>query len=328
MNRRDAVLAFLTLGIAPFARSQQAAGPKRVGYLRAAGSKQLPADSPQLKALRQGLGSEDFTEGRNLAFEWRSAEGKVELLRPMVDELVAAKPNALLIETTPGVRAALDAAPATPIVFIYVSDPVGSGFAKSLARPGGKATGVSNILPELSGKLLGLLKEVRPGAQSAGVLWNPGNAAKKLEYEELAKAAAKTGFRLVSHPVRSLPDIESAFSAMAGENVSAVIGLAESLTHTHREAIAALALKHRLPSVFNINSHAEAGGLIAYSSSDLAMYSRAGAMLGKILNGANPAELPIERPTTFELFVNLRTAKQLGITVPQSVLLRADRVID
>ncbi len=328
MNRRNAVLAFLALGIAPFAHAQQTAGRKRVGYLRAAGAGPLPADSVQLKALLQGLGGEGFIEGRNLVFEWRGVQGKVELLRPMVDELVAAKPAALFIETTPGVRAALDAAPTVPIVFIHVSDPVGSGFARSLARPGGKATGVSNILPELSGKLLGLLKEVRPNAQSAGVLWNPGNAAKKLEYEELAKAAAKTGFRLHSHPVRSLQDIESAFSAMAGENVSALIGLAEALTHTHREAIAALALKHRLPSVFNINSHAVAGGLMAYSSSDHAMYSRAGAMLGKILNGANPAELPIERPTTFELVVNLRTAKALGITIPQSVLLRADSVID
>ena len=328
MNRRRFV-ALIGFGAAHwplYLSAQGARAPQRIAFLG-----HTPADTDVtrriLSGFREGLAGAGFAEGRNVTIDF-IAEPEIIKLPERVRELLARKPDLLVALTTPIAQAAARATRITPIVFGTVSDPIGSGLVASLARPGGNVTGVSNMLPELSGKLLELLREIVPTVERVAVLWNPDNPAKAIELRELQAAALSTKLVLLEVPARSGQEIERALSGLSKDGAQALVILAETLTFTHRQRISELALARRIPIISNNTPHTQAGGLVSYSPIYGMLDRRLGALAGKILSGAKPAELPVELPTNFEVVVNLKTAKALGVKMPQSILLRAERVIE
>ena len=329
MTRRDALLRIAALyaafrGCDSFAQGMQA--KRRIAFLGV-----TPADDPvtlrMLAAFREGLVGEGLLEERDFMIDY-SPEPRIDRVPSKVADLLKRSPALLVAITTPVAQAAAQATRQIPIVFGTVSDPVGSGLVASFARPGGNVTGVSNMLPALSGKLLELARELVPTTSRVAVLWNPDNPAKEIEAKELRAAASKLGLVLTEFRVRALAEIEGALARGVRERPAVLVILAETLTHAHRKQIAELALLGRIPVVSNSASHTEAGGLLSYQPGYAALNRRVGALAGKILKGAAPADLPVELPATFELLVNKGAAKALGIAIPPSILLRADRVIE
>ncbi|MEX2198674.1 MAG: ABC transporter substrate-binding protein [Burkholderiales bacterium] len=288
---------------------------------------QAPSSVTALARFREGLRDHGFTEGADYRIEYRWEE-RIEKLPGRMRELMSAGPSLVVAITTPVALAAARATRGVPVVFGTVSDPVASGLVDSLARPGGNVTGVANILPALSGKLIELAREILPHARRIAVLWNPDNPAKALELRELERHAQPVGIELALFPVRSAAHIESAVSGLDPGGVAALVVLAETLTNANRERIARLALAARMPTLFNHAPQVEAGGLAAYSPDYDLQTTRLGELAGRILAGASPATLPVEQPTRYLLTVNVKTAKALGIEVPRSILLRAERVIE
>jgi putative ABC transport system substrate-binding protein len=330
MKRRRLLFAAGALAVAPFGRAQgervrRVGGLRRLVYFGV-----LPPDDSRvrrnLERFREELRKHGFNQGTDYVLEYLW-ERDVERLPEKMRALVAQKVDLLVAITTPVALAAAGATREVPIVFGVVSDPVGSGLVEALNRPGGNVTGVTNVLPELSGKLLELTREIVPGAKRIAVMWNPDNPAKVLELREFQAAARRTGVGLEEHPVRSAGEIESALAAVSRSRVAALVTLAETLTDAHRERIAQAALSSRIPTVFNHTPHVRAGGLLSYSLDYSVLARRLGDLAGRILAGAHPSALPVEQPTRFELAVNLKTARALGIAIPQSVLVRADEVI-
>lgn len=310
---------------APAVRAQSAKRPRRVVYFGV-----LPPDDsrPRRDLARFGeeLRKHGFSEGTGYTLEY-VWERDIERVPERMRTLVAQKVDLIVAITTPVAVAAAKATREVPIVFGVVSDPVESGLVATLNRPGRNVTGVTNVLPELSGKLLELTREIVPGVKRIAVMWNPDNPAKVLELRELQVAAKRTGVGLEEYPVRTAGDIESALAAVSNSKAAALVTLAETLTDAHRERIARAALASRVPTIFNSTPHVRAGGLVSYSPDYSVLSRRLGDLAGRILAGAHPAALPVEQPTRFELAVNLKTARALGITIPQSVLVRADEVI-
>jgi putative ABC transport system substrate-binding protein len=268
-----------------------------------------------------------YAEGQNIAIESRFAEGKWDQLPSLAAELVRLKVDVIVTYTTPATQAAKQATGTIPIVVAAVIDPVAAGLVASLAHPGGNITGLSQMVPELVGKQLEILKEVAPKISRVALLGNPANAGNPSQVRHAQNAARTLGMRLHSLEARGPSEIESAFAAMTTERVGAVIILIDSTLIDQRTRIADLAARRRLPMVSGTIEIAEAGGLMAYGPSVRDMFRRAAAHVDKILKGAKPADLPFEQPTKFDLVINLRTARALGMTIPQSVLLRADQVI-
>ena len=329
MKRRDALLSMAALCATFAARDSFAQGPqpkRRIGYFGV-----TPADAPPtLRTLgwfREGLVGEGLVEERDFTIDY-SPEPRIDRVPSKVAELLKRDPALLVAITTPVAQAAAKATRQIPIVFGTVSDPVGSGLVASLARPGGNVTGVSNMLPELSGKLLELARELVPGTTRVTTLWNPDNPAKAIEVAELRAAARRLGVSLEEVPARTLAEIEGALARGAKERPAVLVILAETLTDTHRKRIAELAWVGRRVVVSNLSRHTEAGGVLSYQPDYAPLYRRVGALAGKILKGAMPADLPVELPAKFELLVNKGAAKALGIAIPPSILLRADRVIE
>ena len=312
--------------VPPAGEAQPAAAIPRIGFLSPS-----PVSDPRaarfLEAFRQGLRELGHTEGRNIVIETRFGEGKFDQLPGLAAELVRAKVDVIVTYTTPAAQAAKRATATIPIVVATVIDPVTAGLAASLARPGGNITGLSQMVPDLVGKQLQLLKEVDPKISRAALLLNPANPAHALAIRDVNVAMRSLGMQLQLVEVRGPSELESAFAAMTTERAGAVVVLVDSMLIDHRTRIADLAARHRLPAVSATIETAEAGGLMAYGPSVRDMFRRAAAYVDKILKGAKPADLPIEQPTKFELVVNLNTAKALGLTIPQSVLLRADELI-
>ncbi len=321
-----AVILTLALGIlaAPLAADAQPPGKiPRIGLLRAG----TPPD-PYVEAFREGLRELGYAEGQSIAIEYRWAEGKLERLPDLAAELVRLKVDVIVTATTSGVQAARRATSTIPIVMAAVGDPVVTGLVASLARPGGNITGLSLLSPELSGKRLELLREAVPKLSPVAVLWNSANPAMILSFRETQTAAQVLGVSLQSWEVQGDPqDFERAFSMISKERPHALVVVLDPFTILHRSRIVELAAKHRLPAMYDVRAFVEAGGLMSYGPSVPDMYRRAATYVDKILKGAKPAELPVEQPTRFELVINLKTAKALGLTIPQSVLIRADQVI-
>ena len=304
--------------------SQQPAKIPRIGFV-ASGS---PSTNPHLiEAFRQGLRGLGWAEGQNLAIEYRWAEGRLERLPDLASELVRLKVDMIVAVATPGAGAARHATGTIPIVMVGVGDPVGLGYVASLARPGGNVTGLSSLTVDLGPKRLGLLKETIPRASRVNVMWNPGDPARALEFKETQAAAGSLGLRLHPTEVRSLDEIEGAFAAMARDRTDALIVQQDPFTIAHRARIADLAVKGRLPAISTFREFPEAGGLMAYGANLADLYRRAATYVDKILKGARPADLPVEQPMRFELVINLNTAKALRLTIPPSILIRADQVI-
>ena len=306
------------------AAAQQAAKVPRIGFLSALSPDGVPA---WLETFRQGLRDLGYVEGKNIVIEWRFAEGKLNRLPSLANELVSLKVDVIVSGGPAVTRAAKEATSTIPIVMGFDNDPVGSGFVASLARPGGNITGLSNFAPEMSGKRLELLKEIVPKLSRVAVLGEstqPGNA-QILKETELA--AGTFGVQLQSLDVRGPKDIETAFQAASKGRAGAVLVLSSPVATSYRTQLADLAVKSRLPAIYSQRENAEAGGLMYYGVHTPDLFRRAATYVDKILKGAKPADLPVEQPTKFEFVVNLKTAKQIGLTIPPNVLARADKVI-
>jgi putative tryptophan/tyrosine transport system substrate-binding protein len=309
------------------AEAQQAAKVARIGYMT-----HNRAASPHThEAFRQGLRDLGYVEGRNVVIEDRDAEGKFERLPALAAELVALKVDVIVAPNTAAALAAKQATKAIPIVFAVVADPVTSGLVTSLARSGGNATGSSILAPELVGKGLELLTQAVPGVSRVAVLWQPGAAGEATEKDMLKRAevaASALGVRLQFVEARGPADFDRAFSDMTRARAGALTVLPSAMFGSQRRRLVDLAAKNRLPAVYPYREFVEAGGLMAYGANIADDYRRGATYVDKILKGAKPADLPVEQPTKFELVINIKTAKALGLTLPPSLLGRADQVIE
>jgi len=304
--------------------AQQSAKVPWIGYVTVADD--LSSPSPNLQAFRLGLRDLGYIEGKNIVIEFRSAEGKPDRIPSLVAELVQLKVDVLVSQATGGIRAAKEATKTIPIVMVTVQDPVATGIIDSLARPGGNITGLIRLTVELCGQRLELLKEVVPGISRVGMLWDADGSSIGVKGYEAQAPALK--IQLQSLGVRGPnPDFDAAFQAAAKGGASALITVTGGLLNRYPKAIADLAIKNRLPSMYERSPYVEAGGLVSYAPNDDDSYRRAATYVDKILKGAKPADLPVEQPTKFELIVNLKTAKEISLTIPPEVLKRADRVI-
>jgi len=306
------------------AEAQQAKKTPRIGYLS---SRTPSGDSARIEAFRQGLRDLGYLQGKNIAIEYRYAEGKIDRLPGMARELVRLKVDVIVVDGATATRAAKDATKVIPIVMSNSSDPVVLGFVASLARPGGNITGLTNLAPEIGGKRLELLKEIVPRVSRVAVLADPSTQAYGPQMKEVEVAARGLGLQLQPVEVRGPNDLANAFSAMTTGRAGALIALNQPTLNVHRERIVELAVKSRLPAIYGGREWAEAGGLVAYGPDQASLFKRAATYVDKILKGAMPAELPVEQPMKFELVINLKTAKQIGLTIPPNVLARADKVI-
>jgi ABC-type uncharacterized transport system substrate-binding protein len=314
------------LVVAPLAAvAQQAAKVPRIGWLGA-----YRAAAPHLQeAFRQGLRDLGYVEGRNLVIEYRDAEGKYDRLPALAAELVALKVDVIVAPTTPAALAAKQATRTLPIVCV-AGDPVGSGLVTSLARPGGNVTGLSSLAPELVGKCLEQLTQAVPGVSRVAVLWQPGAFGERMEKDMLKAAhvaARALGARLQFVEARGPENFDRAFSDMIRARAGASTVLPSTMFIIERRRLVDLAAKNRLPALYSAREFVDAGGLMAYGANFADSYRRAATYVDKILKGAKPGDLPIEQPTKFELVINLKTAKALGLTIPPSLLGQADEVI-
>ncbi len=310
------------------AGAQQATKVARIGYL----SINLTAAPPnQHEAFRQGLRDLGYVEGRDIVIEYRDAGGKVERLPALAAELVALKVDVIMAGSAPHALAAKQATRTIPIVFISAGDPVADGLVTSLARPGGNVTGLSSLTPERIGKCLELLTQAVPGVSRVAVLWQPGAVGDRTEKDTLkgAEVAARVlGVRLQLVEARAPADIDRAFSDMTKARAGALAVWTTAMFASERGRLVALAAKNRLPAVYTLSEFVDAGGLMAYGHSQADLNRRAATYVDKILKGAKPADLLVEQPTRFDLVINLKTAKVLGLTIPPSVLARADHVVE
>jgi putative ABC transport system substrate-binding protein len=279
------------------------------------------------QALRDGLRDLGWVEGANLRIEYRYAEGQSDRLPGLAAELVRLDVDLIVVSTSTDGVAAKKASRTIPIVMASAADPVASGLIESLARPGGNVTGLSSIAPEMAGKRLALLKELVPGLARVAVFWNPAGTTSRLSWNELQQPARELGVRLHSLELRHPGEFVRAFDDAARARAGAVAIMPDPLFAGSLKRLAELATERRLPSVFHLREFVESGGLLAYGVDRSDMFRRTAVYVDRILKGARPADLPVERPTKFELVVNLRTARALGLGIPPSVLLRADEVI-
>jgi putative ABC transport system substrate-binding protein len=326
--KKKAVLTFsaMLFALSAVTEAQQAKKIPRVGYLATGGDPSSP--SPFVEAFRQGLRDHGYVEGKNILVEYRYAEGKLDRAPGLVVELVQLKVDVLVLGALTAIRAAKQVTSTIPIVMMLSADPVATGIVHSLARPGGNITGLSTLGRDLSGKRLELLKDVVPGMSRVGVLWDADSASGPIAFKEYEAAAHALKIAIQSLEVRGASlDLEGAFQAAAKTRVSALITDRTPAFNLYAKRIADLAMKNRLPSMYEGNEYVEAGGLMSYSANSADQYRRAAAYVDKILKGAKPADLPVEQSMKFELVINLRTAKQIGLTIPQSVLYRANKVI-
>jgi putative ABC transport system substrate-binding protein len=324
VKRRD----FITLlgGAAAWplaARAQQPGKAARIGYLAIRAP--MSADEALLQALREL----NWIEGRNIVIERRFSAGNFDRLREFAAELVRLKVDAIVAVASAGTQAAKDATASIPICFVNAGDPVGQGFVMSLARPGGNVTGVSfDASPDITAKQLQLILETVPKASRVAVLWNPTSPFLRSYWSVAQAAAPALGVVLQSLEVQDASQYETAFKAIGRDRADALVVLSDSFATFHRARIAELAAEHRLPVLYGHRQYVEAGGLMSYGPSLFDVYRRAAAYVDKILKGTRPADLPVEQPTKYELVINLKTAKALGLEIPPTLLARADEVIE
>ncbi|MEO8306015.1 MAG: ABC transporter substrate-binding protein [Betaproteobacteria bacterium] len=328
MRRRTLIALGLGIGFCPPALPRKASAQStkiyRIGFLEAGSAS---ANPHFLDAFRGGLRERGYVEGTNVVIDARWAEGRADRFPEFLAELVKLRSDVIVVASSVGAQAARKVVKSTPVVFVGVSDPVGLGVVANLSRPGGNLTGLSRVFGEgLLGKALQLLKEIVPRASRVAILWNPAGAVETRVRE--AEAAMRT-LDMTPLPIemRDLRGLDGNFSQMRKTRVDALLVVTDPLTLRYRQAIVNLAAANRIPAVYEFAEFARAGGLIAYSTSVPALFERAAGYVDKILKGADPGTLPIEQPTKFDLVINLKTAKAMGLTVPQSLLLRADEVI-
>jgi putative ABC transport system substrate-binding protein len=321
-----AVIAAAVLLVLPPVTAGQPGRTYRVGIVT---GNHAAVFAPNLAAFRHGLSELGYVEGRNLTLDTRFADGHFERLPSLVEELTRLRPDVLLAATTPASMAAKATTTTIPIVFVAVADPLGVGLVSNLARPGGNITGITHIVAELTGKRLELLTQIVPSASRIAVFVNRDDPNAPLQIRR-AEAAARS-LKIQLHPVvnvRGVADVEPAFNAAVRSRAAAVLRMVDPAASSLRAETAALALRYRLPVMYAFREDVEAGGLVAYGANLVAQYRQAATFVHKLLGGAKPAELPIEQPTRFEFVINMKTARRLGITIPASLLLHADHVVE
>ena len=306
------------------AEAQQPTKIPRIGYLGGASPSAIAA---RTEAFQQRLRELGYVEGKNIALEFRYAEEKLDRIPALAADLVRLKVDVIVTAGGTSTRAAKEATATIPIVMAQDNDPVGNGFVVSLARPGGNVTGLATLAPEISGKRLELLKEIVPRLSRVAVLGTSTNPGDAQSLKETELAAREFGLRLQHLDVRKREDIDAAFQAAADARADAVLVLVSVVLNSYRTQVVDLAGKKRLPAIYPILDFVEAGGLMSYGVSFIDLHRRAATYVDKILKGAKPADLPVEQPTKFEFIINLKAAKQIGLTIPPNVLVRADRVI-
>jgi putative ABC transport system substrate-binding protein len=315
-----------SLFAAPLAAEGQPAG--RVPRIAWLGGQARETAHPYVQAFQRGLKDLGWIEGQNIVIEWRFSGGRAELLPDLAAELVRLRVDLIVVPSSPTALAAKNATKTIPLVTVAVGDPVALGLVASLARPGGNITGLTNSVgPEIAGKQLELLKEVVPRVSRMAVLWNPNTRGNALALRETEIAARALGLELQPLEARSLNDFDRAFAAMTAKRAGALLVLGDVMFSTHRNRLADLAAKNRLPAMYAARESVEAGWLMSYGPNTPELFRRAAAYVDKILKGAKPGDLPIEQPSKFELVINVKTAKALGLTMPPSLLQRADEVI-
>ncbi|HXV82025.1 MAG TPA: ABC transporter substrate-binding protein [Candidatus Binatia bacterium] len=314
-------LAAVLLTTVAFTEAQQQVKLPRVGILFMGGR-----DQPHLERLKKGLSEQGYSEGKNIILEYRYAEGQNDRLQELAKEFVRDKVDVIVTTSTLSAQVARQASKTTPIV-LTSGNPLGTGLADTLAKPGGNVTGLTIVPVDLSGKRVELLKETFPRAHRVATLWSAVDMLTTRNFKETQKAAKAFAMHLQSFELREAEDIEKSFSEMPKKRVDAVLVIISPFVTLHSKNIVELALKHRLPGVYPTRQFVEEGGLMAYGPLVSDLYYRAATYVVKILRGAKPADLPIEQPTKFEFIINLKTAKQIGLTIPPNVLARADRVI-
>lgn len=326
MNRRETLSALLALGVVPLLGFAQQAGPSRtIGILAI---EPQPRKGLAFKCLKEGLSALDRVEGRNLAIELRGPHGSLEQLPALARELIGLKPELIVAIGTAAAQAMQRATRDIPVVFATVSDPLASGIVVNLPRPEANVTGISNFLPATTSKLLEFARALVPKASRVAFLYDPANPGKVLELQVLRAAGRTLGVTIEPHALHTDGDIEGAFATMTTSPPDALIVPIDAVTGRGTARIVALAAKMRRPAIYQTRGYVDAGGLMSYGLDFCQHMKRAAAYVDRILKGAKPGDLPVEQPSTFELVINLRTAKALGISVPQSLLLRADQVIE
>lgn len=318
------LVAVVLLALCVSAEAQQATKIRQIGYLEGG---PLSAHTARMEALRQGLRELGYEDGKNISIEWRFGDGKVDRLSALATELVGLKVAVIVTGGAGPTRAAKEATSTIPIVMAQDNDPVASGVVASLARPGGNITGLSNFAPELSSKRLEILRAVIPKLSRVAVLGSSTFPSYALVMRELELAAKVLGVKLQYLDILEPKDVETAFRAAAEGRAEGVTTFASAMVVSQRAQIVELAAKNRLPGIYHNSQFSEAGGLMFYGVNVLDLDRRAATFVDKILKGAKPADLPVEQPTKFDFIINLKTAKQIGVTIPPNVLARADRVI-
>jgi putative ABC transport system substrate-binding protein len=315
------IVLAVSIGLAPLAvGAQQAMKVYRVGVL---GNE----NNPPWEGFRQGLHDLGYVDGRNVTIDWRWSEGKPDRFAALAKELVTLRPDVIVVSGTQAARAAKQATSVIPIVLAVSAYPERVGLVESLSRPGGNVTGLTNMGPETVSKRLQLLREIAPKASRVAVLWNPANPVEPLGFRDLSAAAAVVGVEILSIEISSPDDFSAALAAFPAR-VHALLVHPNPINFRGRQLIVDFALRNRLPSIYEERFFVDAGGLMSYAPSYTDLFRRAATYVDKIVKGAKPAELPVEQPTKFELVINLKTAKALGMTIPQTVILQADQVIE
>jgi putative ABC transport system substrate-binding protein len=308
------------------ARAQEGERMRRIGAL--SGAADEAGIQARFEAFRQALAQLGWTDGRNMRIDYRWGEAKADNIRKHAAELAALAPDVILVTGTASLAAMLEATRTVPIVFVIVPDPVGSGFVDSLSRPGGNATGFMQFEYSLSGKWLELLKEIAPHVTRAAVVWDPTLPAGIGQFAIIQSVASSLGVEVIPINTRSASEIERGLAAFASSGNGGMVVTATTTTFFHRKLIATLSTRHKLPAVYSTRDFVTMGGLISYGADFIDQYRRAAQYVDRILRGEKPADLPVQAPTKYELLINLKTAKGLGITVPPTLLARADEVIE
>ena len=316
------LVAIVLLALGMIAQAQQQSKVPKIGWLVT-----VSGSTPGMEAFRREILALGYVEGKNIAFESRYAGTQLDRLPALAEELVRSKVDVILTSTLSAALAAKNATKTIPIVFVISADPIAAGLVDSLARPGGNITGVTNISAVLAGKRLELLKETVPKLSRVAVLWNPQDPSPAQQWKESQLAARELGLQLHSMEVSSADKFEGAFKEAIKAGSGAVAVTRGPLAASNQKQIADLAAKNRLPAIYGRGDYVESGGLMSYSTNDADQFKRAAVFVDKILKGAKPADLPVEQPTKFEFIINLKAAKQIGLTIPPNVLARADKVI-
>ena len=323
MNRREAVLALLALGASSLPQAQAPGKARRIGVLFGG----APGPSEDVNTFRRGLRESGYIDGQNIAIEYRFAGGQVGRLPELAADLVHLKVDIIVATSTPSALAAKRATSTIPIVFAVVADPVGAGLVANFAHPGANVTGLTSGSADLSGKRLELLRQVAPKVSRVAVLYKPADPSNLLLLKELKEAAPILGLILLPLEVREPGEFESAYLAMIRARANAMFGAPGVLTNEHKQVVVALAAKHHMPAIWGHRQFVDAGGLMSYAVNGYHQIGQTANYIDKILKGAKPGDLPVEQPTRYELVINVKTAKVLGLTIPPPLLLRADEVI-